>query len=103
MARALTFSGSKPAQAVPDTAGVTRVLAAANANVQRPVKDTRPLFESIFTDRVGAAMSPSVTSLWAPTGATATPTGPISPDNGPRTLDLFTDGKPNLRGMFGAS
>jgi hypothetical protein len=103
VARALTFSDSKAAQPVPDTAGMTRVLAAANANVQQPVKDTRPLFESIFTDRAGMAMSPSVTSLWAPTGATATPTGPISPDKGPRTLDLFTDGKPDLRGMFGAS
>ncbi len=101
VARSLAFSGGKPAQAVPDTAGVTQVLAAANA--RQPVKDTRPLFESIFTDRVGMAMSPSVSSLWAPTGATATPAGPISPDNGPRTLDLFTDSKPNLRGMFGAS
>ena len=101
VARALAFSGGKPAQAVPDTAGVTQVLAAANA--PPAVKDTRPLFESIFTDRVGAAMSPSVSSLWAPTGATAAPSGPISPDKGPRTLDLFTDSKPNLRGMFGAS
>jgi hypothetical protein len=102
VARTLAFSGGKGSQPVPDTAGVTQVLAAANAAPQPPVKDTRPLFESIFTDRVGVAMSPSVTSLWAPTGAAAS-SGPISPDKGPRTLDLFTDGKPDLRGMFGAS
>ena len=101
VARTLAFSGTKAGQAVPDTAGMTQVLAAANAQPQ--AKDTRPLFESIFTDRVGAAVSPSVSSLWAPTGSTATPSGAISPDNGPRTLDLFTDGKPDLRGMFGAS
>ena len=103
VARTLAFSGSKGGQPVPDTAGVTQVLAAANATAQPAVKDTRPLFESIFTDRVGMAMSPGVSSLWAPTGSAATPTGPISPDKGPRTLDLFTDGKPDLRGMFGAS
>jgi len=101
VARTLAFSGSRTAQPVPDTAGMTQVLAAANP--QPPVKDNRPLFESIFTDRVGTAVSPAVSSLWAPTGASATPAGAISPDKGPRTLDLFTDGKPDLRGMFGAS
>ncbi|MGN6571445.1 MAG: transglycosylase SLT domain-containing protein [Pseudolabrys sp.] len=60
------------------------------------VPDNRPLFESIFTDRVGMAVSPAVSSLWAPTGAAA------APSSG-RPLDLFTDSKPNLRGMFGAS
>lgn len=99
VARTLAFSGSKSGQAVPDTAGMTQVL----ANAQPAVKDTRPLFESIFTDRIGAAVSPSVSSLWAPTGSSATPSGAISPDKGPPTLDLFTDGKPDLRGMFGAS
>ena len=61
------------------------------------VPDTRPLFESIFKDRVGSAVSPAVSSLWSPTGAAAAP-----PASG-RPLDLFTDTKPNLRGMFGAS
>jgi hypothetical protein len=98
VARALTFApgaGSGPGGA-PDPAGTTQAIAAATS--QRTVADTRPLFESIFTDRVGAAVSPAVSSLWAPTAASST--------GGPATapaLDLFTDGKPNLRGMFGAS
>jgi hypothetical protein len=98
VARALTFApGAGGGQGgAPDPAGTTQAIAAATA--QRTVADTRPLFESIFTDRVGAAVSPAVSSLWAPTAASST--------GGPATapaLDLFTDGKPNLRGMFGAS
>jgi hypothetical protein len=96
VARALTVSPPVGQEATPDTAGVTQAYAAASATAASPVPDNRPLFESIFTDRVGVAVSPGVSSLWAPTAAAATP-APAKP------LDLFTDGKPNLRGMFGAS
>src|SRR5690348_739028 len=79
-------------------AAAAQAFAAVSPTEAAPtVPDNRPLFESIFTDRVGAAVSPAVSSLWAPTGAAAAPAAPA------RALDLFTDTKPNLRGMFGAS
>jgi hypothetical protein len=65
--------------AVPDTAGVTQVLAAAGQ--QNAVLDNRPLFQAMFTDRSNSAIAPAVTSLWSPTGSTATG----------NTLDLFAD------------
>jgi hypothetical protein len=89
--------------ATPDTAGFTQALATAQAP-RSLVLDTRPLFQAMFTDRGASALAPAVTSLWTTTAAapappTVTPAGPA----GHGTLDLFTDSKPNLRGMFGAS
>ena len=84
----------------PDTPGAAQAFAAADPVPTVP--DNRPLFESIFKDRVGSAVSPAVSSLWAPTGAAATGTA-AAPPAPARPLDLFTDTKPNLRGMFGAS
>ena len=52
--------------ATPDTAGVTQAFAAANA--APPVPDTRPLFQSMFTDRA-QAMTQTVNELWTPPGA----------------------------------
>jgi hypothetical protein len=94
MAKALAVSPPGGQGTAPDPAGTAQAFAAATTAALAP--DPRPLFESIFTDRVGMAVSPAVTSLWAPPAATSTP----APQ---RPLDLFTDGKPNLRGMFGAS
>lgn len=94
VARALAVSPPGGPGGAPNPAGATQAFAAADAVPALP--DNRPLFQSIFSDRVGAAVSPGVSSLWAPTAAAATPT-PARP------LDLFTDTKPNLRGMFGAS
>lgn len=98
VARALAFApGAGSGQGgTPDPAGTAQAIAAASP--QRTVADARPLFESIFTDRVGVAVSPAVSSLWAPTAASSTGAPAAAP-----ALDLFTDGKPNLRGMFGAS
>jgi len=75
----------------PDTAGFTQALASVNS---APVQDSRPLFQSMFTDRGSSAVAPAVMNLWTQGGAG---------DTVHRGLDLFTDGKPNLRGMFGAS
>jgi hypothetical protein len=98
VARALAFAPPGPGGAPADPAGTTQAFAAAAGSTVPPqVADNRPLFESIFTDRVGFAVSPGVSSLWAPTAAASTPAQPARP------LDLFTDSKPNLRGMFGAS
>ena len=94
VARALAFAPQGGQGAAPDPAGMAQAFAAADT---RPtVPDTRPLFQSIFSDRVGAAVSPGVSSLWAPTAAASAP-APAG------ALDLFTNGKPNLRGMFDAS
>ncbi|HXD46853.1 MAG TPA: lytic transglycosylase domain-containing protein [Pseudolabrys sp.] len=98
LARSLAFA-PPGTQGTPDPAGMTQAFAAANAPPAAP--DNRPLFESIFTDRVGFAVAPGVSSLWSPAGAAA-PAGSATPA-ADRPLDLFTDGKPNLRGMFGAS
>jgi hypothetical protein len=94
VARALAVTPPGGQGVSPDTAGAAQAFAAADPLPEAP--DNRPLFESIFKDRVGSAVSPAVSSLWAPTGAAAAP-APARP------LDLFTDTKPNLRGMFGAS
>lgn len=76
----------------PDTAGITQAL--ASANTVSAAQDSRPLFQSMFTDRGSAAVAPAVMNLWSQGGVG---------DAAHRGLDLFTDGKPNLRGMFGAS
>jgi hypothetical protein len=68
------------AAAVPDTAGVTEVLAAAT-QARSNVPDSRPLFQAMFSDRASSAIAPAVTSLWSPTGTAASG----------NTLDLFSD------------
>jgi hypothetical protein len=73
-------SGPNAPAVVPDTAGVTEVLAAAG-QTQNPIFDNRPLFQAMFTDRGNSAIAPAVNSLWSPTGTAASG----SP------LDLFTD------------
>lgn len=81
--------------ATPDTAGVTQAYATANAALP-PVADTKPLFQAMFTDRVGQAVAPVVNSLWGGGNNQASPTSA-------RGLDLFTDGQTNVRGLFGNS
>jgi len=81
--------------ATPDTAGVTQAYATASAALP-PVADTRPLFQAMFTDRVGQAVAPVVNSLWGGGNASPSPTSS-------RGLDLFTDGQTNVRGLFGNS
>lgn len=81
-----------------DTAGLTEAYATANAALP-PVADTKPLFQAMFTDRVGQAVAPVVNSLWGGGNAPASATSPTSA----RGLDLFTDGQTNIRGLFGNS
>jgi hypothetical protein len=102
VARAMTFSpglrGSTPAQATPpDTAGVTQAFAQAHAQAndgQPRVPDTRPLFQTMFTDRASTAVAQTVSNLWAP-AKSGTPAEPARP------LDLFTDMKPDTRKLLG--
>ena len=79
--------------AMPDPAGVTQVYTAANTRplaIPVPVPaappDTRPLFQSMFSDRGNRAVTQAVTNLWTPAGVD-TPAA----SNQPRPLNLFTD------------
>lgn len=90
-----TVAPTAPAATSSDTAGVTQAYATANAALP-PVPDTRPLFQAMFTDRVGQAVAPVVNSLW---GSGNTQANHASG----RGLDLFTDSQTNIRGLFGNS
>ncbi len=76
-----------PAQ---DTAGVTQAFAQASIHPPHPV-DSRPLFQSMFSDRKPGPVTTTVNSLWGQ-GAGNAPTAPQA-----RPLDLFTDIKPQAR------
>lgn len=91
---------------VPDTAGMTQALAAADN--RPPPQSSRPLFAAMFNDTERGAVSRTVTSLWSDTdttdtGATAlSAPGPVASTAGQpfRTRDLFSDGAVNVRGLF---
>jgi len=76
----------------PDTAGLTSAYADANADAP-PMPDTKPLFQAMFTTRERQGVAPVVSELWAPAKASA--------DQAVRTLELFTDTKPDARKLFG--
>ena len=82
--------------APPDTAGVTRAFADATVSQPSPPK-TEPLFESMFTDRARAAVTRTVSSLWAPAKSGAGSNEPA------RRLDLFTDSPTDTRKLFRGS
>jgi hypothetical protein len=82
-----------------DTAGVTQAYAVARADLPPPQPlDSRPLFQSMFTDRARKAVTQTVSSLWTP-GTSAVP---AKPDQA-RPLDLFTDIRPGSRKLLGKS
>ena len=75
----------------PDTAGITQALASASGPLPPPSVST-PLFQSMFSDRVRTALAPTVNSLWGT---------PIGRNASPQALDLFTDGRTDIRKLFG--
>jgi hypothetical protein len=79
---------------VPDTAGITQVYAAAHPT---PVLENRPLFKSIFSDRGQAAVAPVVSNLWG-----SHQNGERIKNEPARNLDLFTDGRSDVRKLFGS-
>ncbi|MBI1202676.1 MAG: transglycosylase SLT domain-containing protein [Rhodopseudomonas sp.] len=106
----------------PDTAGVTQAYADANIHLP-PVQDTRPLFQAMFTDPARPPVTQRVASLWAPNSAASAypggaPSGAGTQNSAqvsaqalvqgaaqqtlqsPRPLDLFTDTKTDVRGLF---
>ena len=96
-ARAVSFapaqrSNTTATMTPPDTAGVTQAFAQAKVE-QPPLPDTKPLFQAMFTDRARAAVTQTVSSLWAPSAKTNEPARP---------LDLFTDSATNTRKLFGS-
>ena len=92
-----TFTPAVAAAAAPDTAGITQALAAAN-DALPPVADNRPLFQSMFSDRARMAVASAVNSLWTTPKADAA----NAPGNASaQPLNLFTDGRPDIRKLFG--
>jgi len=82
--------------AAPDTAGVTRALAKAAPPAPRP--ESRPLFQSMFSDPAPGAVNRTVSALWTPATA-QTPAAGQSAVPAP-LLNLFTSGQPNPRSLF---
>jgi hypothetical protein len=82
-----------PTPPISDTAAVTQAFAEAQtmAPVHRPPRETRPLFQAMFTDRPRHGVSAAVNALW---GA-AKPEQPPATDGQPSALlDLFNDVPP---------
>ena len=81
-----------PTAPVADIAGVTQVYAQARtpspaqAQNNRPVQDTRPLFQAMFTDVPRRGVSQAVNTLWASGKGGPQPAGQPSV-----LLDLFRD------------
>ena len=80
----------------PDTAAITQAFADASAMLP-PVPDTKPLFQAMFTDRSGQPVAPVVNNLWG-AGRGEQPVAA----NAARGLDLFTDGRTDIRKLFGS-
>ena len=90
---------------VPDTAGITQVLAAADD--RPPPQSSRPLFAAMFSDPERGAVSRTVSSLWSDadaadsgTAALSAPGVASSPRQRTGALDLFTDSAVNVRSLF---
>jgi hypothetical protein len=83
----------------PDTAGITQAFTVARNDLPPPLpSDSRPLFQSMFTDRARKAVTQTVSSLWAPSKSAA----PAAVDQA-RPLDLFTDIRPGSRKLLGGN
>jgi len=89
---------------VPDTAGVTQAIAAAQTpRAPEPTADSLPLaplsFHSLFeNEERRGALFPLVADLWASPRA-APRVAPVEPASG-APLDLFQDSPPSTRGLF---
>jgi hypothetical protein len=90
------YTDAKPLVVPPDTAGVTQAYAVARADLP-PVapRDSRPLFQSMFSDPTRKGVTQTVSSLWTP-GA-STPGSSSNSGEAARPLDLFTDIRPDGR------
>jgi hypothetical protein len=89
--------GDSTAPSLPDTAGVTQAF--AQASDLPPLPDTKPLFQSMFSDRARVAVTRTVSSLWA-SDKSATPVRSAQPA---RPLDLFTDSATDTQKLFRGS
>ena len=94
--------------AVPDPAGTTHAFAVARQETpsapSAPANDSMPFFRSIFSDRGGAPVTPTVQRLWATKGSAnvSQATAKTAAAHGQlNSLDLFVDHPRNSRGLFG--
>jgi hypothetical protein len=91
-----------PSRPVADTAGLTQAYAEARLAAplpppsNRPVHDTKPLFQAMFTDVPRQGVSQAVSKLWAPAHAEPQPAAQPS-----GLYDLFRDPQPGLRKSTG--
>ena len=95
---------------VPDTAGMTQALAAADT--RPPPQSSRPLFAAMFSDAERGPVTRTVASLWSDadadvTGAAALSAPGVASESSTagvgqraRGLDLFSDSAANIRGLF---
>ncbi len=111
VARALAFAPQSEKPPVPpapipdvpvtDTAAVTQAFAearsAAPVRLRRPVDDSKPLFQAMFTDVPRHGVSQTVSKLWAPEKGGAPQ--PVARPSG--LYDLFKDVPPALRRSLG--
>ncbi|MEJ2624409.1 MAG: transglycosylase SLT domain-containing protein [Pseudolabrys sp.] len=96
--------------AVPDPAATTQAFAVARhetlpaAPTPAAATESTPFFRSIFSDRGGAPVTPTVQRLWATTGPAnvSQATAKTAAAHGQlNSLDLFVDHPRNSRGLFG--
>lgn len=107
MARAIQFApgvsaagiAATPLPGIPDTAGITQAFAGANPP---SASNSKPLFQGMFADRDRAPVAPAITSLWV-RGNTNENDAAARQDPSAHGLDLFTDGRPDARKLFGNS
>lgn len=101
IARAVNFAPApQPAAtaaampAIPDTAGVAQAFADATPPAAHTA-ETRPLFQSMFTDGPRQGVTRAVSSLWAPAKS--------EDAQAARGLDLFSDSPSDIRKLFRGS
>jgi len=111
-------SGAKPAaspaRSAPDTAGITRAFAVAQAPPAAAPKPSGPIFHNMFqTENRPGGVSPVVSELWSAQGAQTraeeaqaafgqpTPAAPAAPAGASGPLELFQETPPKARGLFG--
>jgi hypothetical protein len=102
-AQAVQVTTRRTAAAVPDTAGLSDALAAANPPVLRPADDG-PVFHSLFhAGERREPVAPAVSKLWNTQSSVATTATAVTADARPgEPLDLFQNMQSDARGLFGA-
>jgi len=83
----------------PDTAGVTQAFAQVHDKLP-PLPDTKPLFQSMFTDRARTAVTRTVSSLWSQGNSQGNSQAPNPAEPARPLNNLFTDPPADTRKLF---